>query len=358
MLPNLVSSVPMDSLTPDQFRQEGEQRRRRLQVLGLHTSEPEATFDRIARIAASLTQAPLAMVNFITDERQMFRGMYVPKNGEGEGGEIAFDLSKVAREAPADYGFCPHVVAQGSQLALDDVFDYPRFKGNPLVNDMGVRAYLGTPLRDHTGMILGTVCVADMEPRTWGRERMESMQQLTETLQTEFQLRDSLLIQQQEMFAVFDDAPFPIMLTEGPDHLLRYANAKQGAAFGLVPRLSPGRQVLQGLDSVGVFNAMDHAFQTGQTTTLPDARITSYDSGTPQVFNFNCTPVRLSPTAPVSGVLTVAMNVTQQASSQEGHDLAARFTQRLEQMGTEGLAASMGGQYSGQWNDGNGQYPS
>ena len=345
----------MDSLTPDQFRQEGEQRRRRLQVLGLNAPEPEETFDRIARIAASLTQAPLAMVNFMTDERQMFRGMYVPKDGGG--GEIAFDLSKLAREAPADYGFCPHVVAQGSQLALDDVFDYPRFKGNPLVNDIGVRAYLGTPLRDHTGMILGTVCVADTEPRKWGRERMESMQQLTETLQTEFQLRDSLLIQQQEMFAVFDDAPFPIMLTEGPDHLLRYANAKQGAAFGLVPRLSPGRQVLQGLDAVGVFNAMDHAFQTGQTTTLPEARITAYDSGTPQVYNFSCTPVRLSPTAPVSGVLTVAMNVTNQAHNNQGQELAAHFTQRLEQMGAEGALGLGGGQYGGgQWGN-NPQYP-
>ncbi|MEV6316578.1 GAF domain-containing protein [Streptomyces sp. NPDC051776] len=332
----------MDPQTPDQARQSGERRTRRLQKLRLNGPDPEPEFDRIAGIAASLTQAPLAMVNFINADQQMFRGMYVPPSspdgdGDGDGRPISFDLSdlpaEIPREAPINYGFCPHVVAQGSQLALDDVFAYPRFKGNPLVNEMGVRAYLGTPLRDHTGMILGTLCVADMKPRQWGTARKESMQQLAETLLSEFRLRDSLLAQQQEMFAIFDRAPFPIMLTEGPEHLLRYANAKQGTAFGRVRQLSPGRQVLSALDAVGVFNAMDHAYRTGQTMTLPEAQVTSFDSLMPQVFTFTCTPVRLSPSAPISGVLTVAMNITDQPSSDtEPRQFAQDFKHQLENL--------------------------
>lgn len=290
------------------------------------------------------------MVNFINDERQMFRGMYVPPtspddkaNADGRG--IVFDLSDIAREAPNNYGFCPHVVAQGSQLALDDVFDYPRFRGNPLVNDMGVRSYLGTPLRDNTGMILGTVCVADMVARTWDRKLKEGMQELTETLLSDFKLRDSLLAQQQELFAVFDGAPFPIMLTEGPDHLLRYANGKQGAAFGMVPQFSPGRQVLTGLEAIGVFNAMDEAFRTGQSTTLPRASISTYDSPSPQDFSFLCTPVRTSPNAPVSGVLTVAMNSTQQFyPGNEQRVFAANVQERFEQLGSSGFRGAIPGQ--------------
>jgi hypothetical protein len=340
----------MDPLTSDQTRLAGEQRRLRLQVLGLNSVEAEATFDRVARLAASFTQAPLAMVNFINDERQMFRGMYVPPtspddkaNTDGRG--IVFDLSDIAREAPSDYGFCPHVVAQGSQLALDDVFDYPRFRGNPLVNGRGVRSYLGTPLRDNTGMILGTVCVADMVARTWDRKLKEGMQELTETLLSDFKLRDSLLAQQQELFAVFDGAPFPIMLTEGPNHLLRYANGKQGAAFGMVPQFSPGRQVLTGLEAIGVFNAMDEAFHTGQTTTLPRASISTYDSPSPQDFSFLCTPVRTSPNAPVSGVLTVAMNSSQQFyPGNEQRVFAANVQERFEQLGSSGFRGTIPGQ--------------
>jgi len=332
----------MEPRTPNQAPEEGEQRRRRLQILGLNTTDPEAKFDRVARLAGRFAQAPLAMVNFINDERQMFRGMYVPPanpddSSAGEDRGIAFDLAdipEVAREAPIDYGFCPHVVADKAQLALDDVFDYPRFKGNPLVNEMGVRSYLGTPLLDHTGVILGTVCVADMRPRQWSSDHMESMQSLAQTLLSEFQLRDSLLAQQQEMFAIFDGAPFPIMLTEGTDHVLRYANAKQGAAFGRVQQLSKGRRVLPGLDSVGVFKTMDQALRTGQTATLSEARIASYDHEAPQVFTFTCTPVRLTPTAPVSGVLTVAMNITGQSPSGTEQKLAADLTSQFERIGS------------------------
>jgi GAF domain len=333
----------MDPLSSDQARLAGEQRKLRLQILGLDTVDAEATFDRVARLAATFTQSPLAMVNFINDERQMFRGMYVP-GGSGdedagpEGAGIVFDLSDVAREAPGDYGFCPHVVAQGSQLALDDVFDYPRFKGNPLVNDMGVRSYLGTPLVDNTGMILGTVCVADIKPRTWDRKLREGMQELSQTLLSEFKLRDSLLAQQQELFAVFDGAPFPIMLTEGPEHLLRYANGRQGAAFGMVPQFSPGRQVLPGLDAVGVFNAMDDAFRSGQPTMINQASVMTYDDPAPQGFNFLCTPVRTSPGSSISGVLTVAMSTAGQAhSAPEQRAFAANVQERFERLGAGGL---------------------
>jgi hypothetical protein len=331
----------MDPLkTSEQSRLASEQRRLRLQVLGLNSVEAEATFDRVARLAASFTQSPLAMVNFINDERQMFRGMYVPTaspddKANPDSGGIVFDLSDIAREAPNDYGFCPHVVAQGSQLALDDVFDYPRFKGNPLVNDMGVRSYLGTPLRDNTGMILGTVCVADTKPRVWDRKIREGMQELTETLLADFKLRDSLLAQQQELFAVFDGAPFPIMLTEGPNHLLRYANGKQGQSFGMVPQFSPGRMALPGLESIGVFNAMDEAFHTGRAATLPRAQITTYDFPQPQEFSFLCTPVRTSPGAPISGVLTVAMNSTGQTHpGAEQQAFAANVQERFERLGS------------------------
>lgn len=333
----------MDALSSDQARLAGEQRRLRLQVLGLNSVEAEATFDRVARLAASFTQSPLAMVNFINDERQMFRGMYVPAASPDEqvdpdGGGIPFDLSNLTREAPGGYGFCPHVVAQGSQLALDDVFDYPRFKGNPLVNDLGVRSYLGTPLRDNTGMVLGTVCVADFTPRAWDRTLRQGMQELSETLLSDFKLRDSLLAQQQELFAVFDGAPFPILLTEGPDHLLRYANGKQGAAFGMVPQFSPGRLVLPGLESMGVFHAMDDAFHTGQATTLSRASVTTYDSPLPQDFTFLCTPVRTSPGAPISGVLTVAMNTNGQPyPGSEQQAFAVNVQERFERLGAGGM---------------------
>lgn len=53
-------------------------------------------------------------------------------------------------------------------MALDEVMDYHLFAGNPVVDEIGVRAYLGAPLIDHTGT-LGTICVVDTKPHNWGR---------------------------------------------------------------------------------------------------------------------------------------------------------------------------------------------
>jgi GAF domain-containing protein len=73
------------------------------------------------------------------------------------------------RALPRDHGFCPHVVARRKALVLEDVGDYPRFAGNPVVDEFGIRSYLGAPLIDSTGMVLGTVSVTDVQPRAWGQ---------------------------------------------------------------------------------------------------------------------------------------------------------------------------------------------
>ncbi len=51
---------------------------------------------------------------------------------------------------------------------LEDVTDYPRFAGNAVVDEFGIRSYMGAPLTDGTGMVLGTVAVSDVRPRGWG----------------------------------------------------------------------------------------------------------------------------------------------------------------------------------------------
>ncbi|MYX42409.1 GAF domain-containing protein, partial [Streptomyces sp. SID89] len=67
------------------------------------------------------------------------------------------------------------VVVRRKALVLEDVRDYPRFAGNPVVDEYGIRSYLGAPLIDSTRTVLGTVCVVAMEPRPWGREGLDAI---------------------------------------------------------------------------------------------------------------------------------------------------------------------------------------
>jgi hypothetical protein len=50
-------------------------------------------------------------------------------------------------------------------MILGDVCAYPRFAGSPVVDQLGIRAYMRAPLIDVTGTVLGTVCVVDVEQR-------------------------------------------------------------------------------------------------------------------------------------------------------------------------------------------------
>jgi GAF domain-containing protein len=74
------------------------------------------------------------------------------------------------------------VVVRRKALVLEDVRDFPRFAGNPVVDEIGIRSYLGAPLVDRTGMALGTVCVVDVEPRRWGRAGLDTIKTLAAEL--------------------------------------------------------------------------------------------------------------------------------------------------------------------------------
>lgn len=158
-------------LTPED--KEAPARTRRLRGLGLG-EHPEPALDAFAHRLAELAGAPYAMVNFIDETRQFFAGLHTPRRGapvvRAEGVK-----PEVGRHLAREYGFCPHVVVRRKALVLEDVCDYPRFAGNPVVDEFGMRSYLGAPLIDSTGMVLGTVCVVDMEPRAWGKAGLETI---------------------------------------------------------------------------------------------------------------------------------------------------------------------------------------
>jgi GAF domain-containing protein len=157
-------------LTPED--KEAPARARRLALLGLG-GHPETALDAFAHRLAKHVGAPYAMVNFVGEHRQFFSGLHVPEVRPWVDPDD--NAPEVGRHMERDHGFCPHVVVRRKALVLEDVRDYPRFAGNPVVDEYGIRSYLGAPLIDTTGMVLGTVCVADVEPRPWGKAGLETI---------------------------------------------------------------------------------------------------------------------------------------------------------------------------------------
>jgi GAF domain-containing protein len=177
----MTTDIPIDrNLLTAPHDPEVTRRMERLRALGLgNTPDPE--FDAVAARLAEMGGAPYAMVNFIGESEQYFAGLYAPGTanaGALEAAQIAAHASP-GRVMARDHGYCPHVVVRRKALILGDVCDYPRFAGNPVVDEIGIRAYMGVPLiEETTDTALGTICAVATEPRPWGRPELHAMKSL------------------------------------------------------------------------------------------------------------------------------------------------------------------------------------
>ncbi|MDG4788728.1 GAF domain-containing protein [Micromonospora sp. WMMD1102] len=141
---------------------------------------PVPEFDDFARELATLVGGRYAMVNFIDEKRQYFAGLYSAV------ADTTVDMSTSAAEPgrvmARDHGYCPHVIVRRRALVLEDVRDFPRFAGNPVVDEIGIHSYLGAPLIDRTGTALGTICVVDPDPQPWGHEGLKIIKSMAARL--------------------------------------------------------------------------------------------------------------------------------------------------------------------------------
>jgi len=134
----------------------------------------EETFDRIARLARKLFDAPIALVSFIDAHRQWY------KSSDG------FGQSEAAR----DQTFCRYVVEDGNSLIVPDATKDARFHANPsVVGAAHIRAYMGVPLKTPEGYSVGTLCVIDTKPRNFDREQLGLLDDLAQLTMDELELR-------------------------------------------------------------------------------------------------------------------------------------------------------------------------
>jgi GAF domain-containing protein len=168
---------------------EAPRRVQRLRALGLG-ERPDPEFDQFAQRLAEMAGAPYAMVNFISDTQQYFAGLYARTSGNATSAPAAGGSDEPGRIMAKTHGWCPHVVVRRLALVLDDVCAYPRFAGNPVIDELGIRAYLGAPLIDHTNIALGTICVVDTQQHPWGRQGLHLIKQMAAEMVERITLRE------------------------------------------------------------------------------------------------------------------------------------------------------------------------
>jgi len=149
---------------------------RRSQLLD---SASEIDFDRVSRIAAHILNVPVCLLSLVDDKRQFF------KSAIGLGG-----WAGEARQTPLTHSFCQHVVTSGAPLIVEDAPSHTVVHDNLAIRDLGVGSYLGIPIRDTEGYVLGAFCAIDGKPRQWSPDDRSRLEDLAQLIMTEIALRE------------------------------------------------------------------------------------------------------------------------------------------------------------------------
>jgi predicted PurR-regulated permease PerM/GAF domain-containing protein len=143
-----------------------------LEVSGLLDSDRREAFDAMAKRAADVFNASIAVISTIDDKREYFVGQSgnFPAALTDETGAL---LSMARRDA-----ICNYVIGSEETLVIPDIERDPRFADNEAIRQWGVRSYAGAAVRSKDGFVLGAFCILDDEPRSFQESEVELLEMM------------------------------------------------------------------------------------------------------------------------------------------------------------------------------------
>lgn len=141
---------------------------RLLSVCGLAVCDRgfDPTLDGIARQAAELCGVRYGLVSLVREDDQLFLGR---AGMEGQG-------------TPRDEAICAHTILEDRVFVVDDLLADSRFAELPIATRAPyIRRYVGVPIRDRSGLPLGSLCALGTEPGTPDSRRLFALERLAVT---------------------------------------------------------------------------------------------------------------------------------------------------------------------------------
>jgi len=217
----------------------------------------EERFDRIIALARTIFRAPIAYISLVDSDRQWLKA------------RCGLDADQTDREI----SFCAHTILQDDPLIIPDAVADPRFQNNPMVTgEPYIRFYAGHPVKGPSGANVGTLCIADREPRDPDALPLDALPGLAQLVEHEFAMVDvihaqrelldtksRLLSAQDRLRKELEDAAayvkslLPRPLREGPvraDWIFEASSELGGDIFGY-HNLQDGRLAVYIIDVMG-----------------------------------------------------------------------------------------------------------
>lgn len=193
-----------------------------LRSLNILDTAAEEDFDDIATLAASICNAPIALISCIDKDRQWFKA----KKG--------VDIN----ETPRNISFCSHAI-ETDILIVHDLAEDERFSCNPFVTgEPFVRFYAGIPLVLKGGYKIGTLCVLDTVTRKLTEKQLSSLKILNRQVVKFIELRSAISDSESKLTAYFNSTSEEVFLVDPQQKIIAFnkeAEKNSMALFNLQP---------------------------------------------------------------------------------------------------------------------------
>jgi len=144
------------TLTPAPESREN-RRQRAVESLGFTEAARQPQLDRVARIAQATFGVQFSSITVFDNDRALFVG------------GVGFD----GVESPRADSPCQLVVDSGEIVTTDDARTDTRFDNIANIRGPNSAFYVGHPLTDATGNVVGSLCLVDQEPRVLSDREMQ-----------------------------------------------------------------------------------------------------------------------------------------------------------------------------------------
>jgi len=197
-----------------------------VRATGLLDSPAEEAFDRLTRLAAKLTGAPVTFISLADEDRDFYKACF------------GFPEPLASQRELTGTTFCHYALVSSAPLVINDTHANPVFHAVPTVESLGVRAYLGVPLVTATGHAIGSFCAIDFVPREWTPLDIEVMQELAASTLREVELRSALRTlddERRRLHVLLQHVPAGVIFAEAPSGrvVLHNRHAREILGFDL-----------------------------------------------------------------------------------------------------------------------------
>lgn len=196
----------------------------RVRATGLLDSPSEDAFDRLTRLAAKLTNAPVTFISLVDEGRDFYKSCF------------GFPEPLASEREITGTTFCHYALVSEGPLIIEDTLANPIYASVPTVQSLGVRAYLGIPLRID-GQVIGSFCAIDFQARSWSPLHIEVMTELAASTMREIELRatvEAADMERNRLAVLLEHVPAAVMFADASRRILVW-NQRAEDILGAVP---------------------------------------------------------------------------------------------------------------------------